>query len=136
MSRPAQIEPRWLVGLMSQWVLRQTREGAGGLGFPSRCPMMAEAVGNPARARLPVGFSGVDFRDLEAALQALHAHRVEWWVAMMMYYRPWSIASLELQGFPFGCRVYRDRRQRAHAWVADHMEAAKTGAERHMALPA
>lgn len=116
----ADIQPRWLVSLMCQWALRERAVQDGGLGYPKKVAFLLIPSGTDTHTD-PTGQSAQDFADLDAALEACRADRLELWVTMMMYYKPWAVASLVAEGYPFGNSTYFKRLHIAHAWVSDNI---------------
>jgi hypothetical protein len=113
----ADIQPRWLVSLMCQWAVRQLAEQDGGLGYPKKVAFLLIPSGNDSHTD-PTAQSAKDFADLSAALEACRAERLELWVTMMMYYKPWMVAALSAEGYPFGNSTYFKRLHIAHAWIS------------------
>lgn len=116
----ADIQPRWLVSLMCQWALRERAVQDGGLGYPKKAAFLLIHSNTPARVD-PTGESAQDFRDLDAALEACRTDRIELWVTMMMYYKPWAVLALQAEGYPFGNSTYFKRLHIAHGWVSAHI---------------
>lgn len=111
------IQPRWLVSLMCQWARRELSAQDGGLGYPKKAAFLLIHSASPARTD-PTGESAQDFRDLDEALEECRAQRIEQWAALMMYYKPWSIAGLQAEGFPFAPnQVYFSNLHKAHSCI-------------------
>jgi len=87
MGRPAKLEPRWLVGLLNQWALRDDRNRSRGIGYYSVNPMLKDGIPGRARSFEPTGFCEQDFTDAEKAIEALEQnHRL----AVVRYFKPWA----------------------------------------------
>jgi hypothetical protein len=125
MGKRIQLEPGWLVGLLSQWALHDLRSQTGGLGYASGSSWMRGLKSSPASSIDPTGFAARDFRDVEAAMEDLRQTGVNLWAALMMYYRPWCVDAFRAEGFPFQTSTYYDRLHRGHAEVAVFMGQMK-----------
>ena len=117
MARNAEIEPRWLVSLMCQWVRRQNALEDGALGYPAKSSFLTIGVQRSDRID-PTEFCARDFDELEAALRELLNTKPDQWAAMMMYYRPWSINALKGEGWPFGNSTYYQRLHSGHKRIS------------------
>lgn len=111
------IQPRWLVSLMCQWARRELSAQDGGLGYPKKAAFLLIHSASPARTD-PTGESAQDFRDLDASLEACRNDRIELWVTMMMYYKPWSVIAFQAEGYPFGNSTYFKRLHIAHDLIS------------------
>ncbi len=116
----ADIQPRWLVSLMCQWARRQLAAQDGGLGYPKKSAFLLIHSSTPARVD-PTGECAQDFRDLDAALKECSVKRPELLAAIAMYYKPWGIAALQAEGWPFGNSTYFSRLHIAHKWISEFM---------------
>jgi hypothetical protein len=125
MGKRIQLEPGWLVGLLSQWALHDLRSQTGGLGYASGSSWMRGLKSSPASSIDPTGFAARDFRDVEAAMEDLRQTGVNLWAALMMYYRPWCVDAFRAEGFPFQTSTYYERLHRGHAEVAVFMAQMK-----------
>jgi hypothetical protein len=121
MGKPADIEPRWLVSLMCQWVRRLDDLDSGALGYPSQAAFLT--IGRATSAVTdPTEFSAREFAELEKALEECRDLELALWAAMMMYYKPWCVESFKAEGWPFAPnRVYWDNLKRAHQWVSSRI---------------
>lgn len=113
----ADYQPRWLVSLMCQWARRELAGQDGGLGYPKKAAFLLIHSNTPAKVD-PTGESAQDFRELDEALELCRATRLELWVTMMMYYKPWAVAALQAEGYPFGSSTYFKRLHIAHLWIS------------------
>jgi hypothetical protein len=125
MGRRVDLEPRWLVGLLSQWAMHDLRTQTGGLGYASGSSWMRGLKSSPASSVDPTGYAARDFRDVEAAMDDLRHTGVNLWAAMMMYYRPWVVNAFRGEGYPWQNSTYYDRLHRAHSLVALQMNAIR-----------
>lgn len=116
----ADINPRWLVSLMCQWARRELSSQDGGIGYPKKAAFLLIHSNTPAKVD-PTGDSAQDFRDLDSALEACRSERIELWVTMMMYYKPWAIAALAAEGYPFGNSTYFKRLHLAHTYISNNI---------------
>ena len=116
----ADYQPRWLVSLMCQWARRELAGQDGGLGYPKKSAFLLIHSSTSARVD-PTGESAQDFRELDEALEACRRDRAELWVTMMMYYKPWAIAGLQAEGYPFGNSTYFSRLHIAHKWISQQI---------------
>jgi hypothetical protein len=129
MGRRIELEPRWLVGLLVRWALRDTpgRE----LGYASGCGWMRGLKSSPATAiESPTGYTGLDVDECEKAMVWLHEAYQPLWASVMMYYKAWTIQALVAEGFPFGAgnKTYYNRLHEAHSKLAsklDEMQAIR-----------
>jgi hypothetical protein len=129
MGRRVELNPAWLVSLLSQWALHDLRSQTGGLGYASGSSWMRGLKSSPASSIDPTGYAARDFRDVEAAMEDLRVNGVNLWAALMMYYRPWAVAAFQNEGYPFQNSTYYDRLHRGHAEVAVFMGAARNRRE-------
>ena len=116
----ADFQPRWLVSLMCQWSRRELSCQDGGIGYPKKAAFLLVHSSNPVSTD-PTGESAKDFRELDAALEDCRHKRIELWVTLMMYYKPWAIAALQAEGYPFGNSTYFKRLHLAHKYVSEHI---------------
>ena len=125
MAKRAQLNPAWLVSLLSQWAIHDLRTQTGGLGYASGSSWMRGLKSSPASSIDPTGFAARDFRDVESAMNDLRVTKTNLWAAVTMYYKPWAVAGFKAEGFPFGNRLYFDRLHRAHKELAETMEVIR-----------
>lgn len=118
-----QINPAWLVSLMSRWSLRQLRGETSALGYPSKAAGFSEKTTGGYSHTNPTAFGVEDFRDLDAALKDLCVNRQWQFAAMMMYYKPWIVQNMKGEGYPFNDSTYYKRLHSAHEYVARLMDA-------------
>ena len=116
MAKP-DYQPRWLVSLMCQWARRELAAQDGGLGYPKKAAFLLIHASSPARVD-PTGECARDFRELDDALRKCMENRIELWISLMMYYKPWCIQAFVAEGYPFGNSTYFARLHLAHAYVA------------------
>lgn len=111
----ADYQPRWLVSLMCQWARRELAGQDGGLGYPKKAAFLLIHSNTPAKVD-PTGESAQDFRELDEALELCRLNHLPLWAALMMYYKPWSIAGLRAEGFPFAPnQIYFTNLHKAHS---------------------
>jgi hypothetical protein len=130
MGRRIDIEPRWLVGLLVRWALRDVpgRE----LGYASGCGWMRGLKSSPATAiDSPTGYTGTDVDECERAMVWLHEAYQPLWAATMMYYKARTIQALQAEGFPFGPgnKTYYNRLHEAHTKLASKLDEMKASRE-------
>lgn len=125
MGKRIQLEPGWLVGLLSQWALHDLRSQTGGLGYASGSSWMRGLKSSPASSIDPTGFAARDFREVEGAMRDLMRTRKELWAAVSMYYKPWAVEGFRKEGFPFNDRLYWTRLHRGHELLAETMDAIR-----------
>lgn len=125
MGKRLQLEPGWLVSLLSQWAIHDLRSQTGGLGYASGSSWMRGLKSSPASSIDPTGFAARDFRDVEAAMDNLRGAEPHWWAAVSMYYKPWVVAGFRGEGYPFNDSRYYDRLHRGHKRLADLMDEIK-----------
>ena len=121
-------QPGWLVGLMSQWALRELAVQDRTLGYPRKACGFSEKTTGGYNHSDPTAFQARDFTDLERALGQLRDAHPAQMAAMMMYYKAWTVRALIEEGWPFGNSTYYDRLHRAHAWVSAVMNEMKQAA--------
>lgn len=109
----AQINPGWLVALMTRWASRRPA-----IGYPTKSTGFSERTSGGYDHSTPMDFCADDYTDLEAALNVLREIKPEQFAAMMMYYKPWVIKSLQAEGHAFGNSTYYQRLHAAHSFVA------------------
>lgn len=92
MPRKPELEPRWLVGLLHQWAMRELYGSTKGLGYYSVNPMLKDGIPTQARSYEPTGYSHEDFRELEVALKEMMvAEELKYeFLAVMRYVKPWK----------------------------------------------
>lgn len=125
-----QINPAWLVSLMSRWAIRQLAGESGALGYPRKACGFSEKTTGGYNHTNPCAFGVEDFRDLDNALADLMGQHQAQFVAMMMYYKPWVVQAMRGEGWPFNNSTYYKRLHAAHAFVADHMDSVNLRIER------
>ncbi len=89
MSRPPQLDPAWLIGLLMAWSRRTTRDS--GLGYPTECIYLKERTGNPQRSYEPTGYSGAEITEVGRAVDQLRLMRK---LAVMRYCKPWMVVAI------------------------------------------
>ena len=92
MSRPPQLEPAWLVGLLLAWSRRETRDN--GLGYYRVNPMLRDGIPTPARSYEPTGYGGTE---VDAVGRAVASLRIMRRTAVMRYCRPWMIPAIDAE---------------------------------------
>ena len=121
-----QINPAWLVSLMTRWALRQLAGETSSLGYPGKSAGFSEKTTGGYNHSNPTAFGVEDFRDLEAVLEVM-AHERKWqYITMMMYYKPWTVKQAVEQGFPFGNSTYYKRLHSAHEYVARELDSVNS----------
>lgn len=114
--------PAWLVSLMARWSIKQLRVESGALGYPQKaCGFSEKTTGGYSHSD-PVSFNADDFADLEIALDALRLKHESQCVALLMYYKPWCVAAMTAEGWPFNNSTYYKRLHAAHDFVATAMD--------------
>lgn len=127
MARTADIEPRWLVSLMSVWARGERARDNGHNGYPKQVAWLVirgDSVSSPD----PTSFCVQDFTELERALEELREAHLGQFVAMMMYYKPWGIRAAVAEGWPFGDSTYYKRLHAGHAKVAASIDRLREAA--------
>ncbi len=125
MGKRIELNPGWLVGLLSQWAIHDLRSQTGGLGYASGSGWMRGLKSSPSSSIDPTGYAARDFRDVESAMDDLMRNGTNLWAAMMMYYRPWVVEAFKAEGYPFGNSTFYERLHRGHAEVAGTLERAR-----------
>lgn len=92
MSRKPTLEPRWLVGLLSAWARRTSRDK--GLGYPTLCPMLKDGVPGRVRSYEPTGYGDADLKDIDQAVSQLDVMRR---LAVMRYFKPWMARAIDAE---------------------------------------
>lgn len=90
MSRQAQLEPAWLIGLLMAWSRRETRDS--GLGYYRINPMLRDGIPTQARSYEPTGYGGVE---LEAVGKAVEGLRLMRRLAVLRYCQPWMAPAMD-----------------------------------------
>jgi hypothetical protein len=116
MAKPADIEPRWLVSLMSVWARGERARDNGHSGYPNKVAWLSIPGGGTSPD--PTGFCAQDFTELNDALEELRESALPQLVAMIMYYKPWGVQACIAEGWPFGDSTYYQRLHAGHAKVA------------------
>lgn len=124
----AQLNPGWLVSLMTRWAKRQLAGETGALGYPRKAVGFSEKTTGGYNHSIPCDFNASDFQDLEVALNALRAQHVHQYVTLMMYYKPWTINAAREEGYSVGNSTYYKRLHAAHWFVAERMDYIKAEA--------
>lgn len=122
--------PGWLVSLMCRWSIRQLAGETGSLGYPKKACGFSEKTTGGYNHTEPMGFSIEDFKGLDAALNELRDTHQAQHIAMMMYYKPWVVVAMQLDGWPFGNSTYYKRLHSAHDFVAIKMRKVVDKAEK------
>lgn len=121
MGKHADIEPRWLVSLLCQWVRHDMAKQDGSLGYPSKAAFLT--IGSAKMVRTdPTEFCARDYRQLEAAIETMRVKKPHQWAALMMYYKPWTIDALKGEGWPFGDKTYYNRLHAVHRDIAEILD--------------
>lgn len=124
MSRKSTLEPGWLVSMLTCWVRHCIKLMDSGLGYPNKTTYLKDYQ---PRNRSSYGgvslfnYDADDFLHVEQAMQDLSQQRPELYVAVTMYYKPWTVNSFVAQGFPFKTRNYYYRLHDAHEWLAGEL---------------
>ena len=88
MSKRATVNPRWLDCMLIGWGLASIRSS----GWYTINPMLQDGIPTGFRSREPTGLCVEDYRDLEAAIDALPLnHRC----AVTRAYKPWTAQQIE-----------------------------------------
>ena len=90
MSRAPQLEPAWLIGLLMAWSRRTSRDN--GLGYPTVCVMLKDAIASPARSYEPTGYGGAEVDAVGVAVAKLRKMRM---LAVMRYCKPWMCRAID-----------------------------------------
>ena len=130
MGKRLELNPAWLVGLLSQWALHDLRTETRGLGFASGSGWMRGLKSSPASSIDPTGYAARDFREVEEAMDWMRQEKQELWIAVNMYYKPWGVQAARDEGWPFANSTYYERLHRGHAELVTFMNA------RERAIPA
>jgi hypothetical protein len=125
MGKRIELQPAWLVQLLTMWVRKEFAAELGHLGYASGSSWMRGLKASPASSIDPTGFAARDFGDLEAALRYMEEAHANQLAAVLMYYKPWKIKACEAQGHPFGNSTFYERLHRGHKLIADHMDLIK-----------
>lgn len=119
MSKRATVKPEWLDAMLVAWGMAGVRQA---LGFAAISPMFRERIPTPARSYEPTGFCGQDWRDLEAAIEALDdKHQL----VLIRAYKPWAardVESILAERYQVGERTWRNWLHEA----ADQLSASMT----------
>ena len=94
MSRPVQLEPRWLVSLLAAWAQRSLSEQTRAVGWYSICPMLQSGIPGSARSYEPTGYSDGDHKATAAAIDLL---TIEHRMAVARHFKPWAKAAIEAE---------------------------------------
>lgn len=99
MPRKPELEPRWLVGLLHQWAMRELYGSTKGLGYYSVNPMLKDGIPTQARSYEPTGYSHGDFRELEHAMKEMaEAPRLKFeLLAVVRYVKPWKAKDIDAE---------------------------------------
>jgi hypothetical protein len=93
MSRPAEIEPRWLVGLIVAWAGREFHSQSRSLGWYVVCPMLKGGIPTGQRRSYePTGYSGFEVDRVSKLIAALPEAQK---LAVCWYFRPAMRAAIE-----------------------------------------
>jgi len=68
MSKRATVQPAWLDAMLLSWGRVKVKEA---LGFPTESFMFKERIPSPARSYEPTGYSAIDYKELEAAIERM-----------------------------------------------------------------
>ena len=94
MPRRPELEPRWLVGLLHRWAMRELAGQTRSIGWYRLNPMLKEGIPVRAESHEPTGYSGRDFSDLERAMRQISDRQL---LAIVRYVMPWRARSLDEQ---------------------------------------
>lgn len=95
MSRTAQLEPRWLIGLLVLWASRELHAQSRSLGWYAICPMLKGGIPTGQRQSYePTGYSGFELERVGKLIDALpDAQRL----AVCWYFRVGMRDAIEAQ---------------------------------------
>ena len=95
MSRPAELEPRWLVGLLVAWAAREFHGQTRALGWYAICPMIKGGVPTGQRQSYePTGYSGFEVDRVGRLVAALPDAQK---LAVCWYFRVAMRAAIEAE---------------------------------------
>lgn len=94
MARKPELHPAWLVGLLHQWASRKRAEQSRSVGWYSINPMLKEGIPVRAESYEPTGYSGHDFRQLDAAMQLIDRRYL---AAVVRYVLPEKARGLDIE---------------------------------------
>lgn len=88
MGRKADLNPRWLVGLLNRWAVRDDRDRSRGLGYYTTNPMLRAGMPMSARtSQEPMDYCDEDYVDVQIAVDGLE---INLRMAVVRYFKPWS----------------------------------------------
>lgn len=128
MPRKPELEPRWLVGLLHQWAMRDLYGSMKGLGYYSVNPMLKDGIPTQARSYEPTGYSHEDFRELELVMTGMAAadeYKFEI-LAVMRYVKPWKAAEIDREN-PRETRLWLRDLKNGLASIDSKMRRLTTG---------
>jgi hypothetical protein len=96
MAKQIELEPRWLVSLLSSWAKRSLSEQTRAVGWYSICPMLQSGIPGKARSYEPTGYSEGDHK---ATADAINLLDLEHRMAVARHFKPWAKAAIEAE-FP------------------------------------
>jgi len=92
MARPAELNPRWLVGLLARWAYVTLHEQTRGIGWYKINPMLKEGIPTQAQPYDPTGYGRDEINMVEPAIAQLDEMRR---LAVLRYFKPWMKAEIE-----------------------------------------
>lgn len=121
MGKAADIEPRWLVSLLTQWARHELASERHHKGYPTKAAGFSEKTTGGYNHTDPTALSAKDFRELEKAIEECRQSEPNLCAALMMFYKPWGVKVAQAAGFPFGNSTYYERLHRGHKYIAGLM---------------
>jgi len=121
MARQPTLGPAWLIGLLTQWGRRELYDMDKGLGYYSINPMLKDGIATPARSFEPIGYSSLDFSDLERNLKLLRKKQL---LAVMRYAKPWKAASID-EEYPLDTDTWLHHLKNALEVLTTRLDAEK-----------
>jgi hypothetical protein len=122
MGKRIELNPAWLVSLLSQWAIHDLRSQTGGLGYASGSSWMRGLKSSPASSIDPTGYAARDFGDVEQAMDWLRESHLNQWAAVNMYHKAWVIDTFRREGFPFQNTTYFDRLHKGYSLLGHFIE--------------
>jgi hypothetical protein len=99
MAKRSTVQPVWLDRMLVQWGIRSLKIEISGLGYPRKCPMLAEGIPTQARSYEPTGYSELDFQQLDTAIAKLDR---KYLLVVSRAYKPWYAESAAIELAPYG----------------------------------
>lgn len=119
MSRRATVQPPWLDAMLLSWGRIKVKDA---LGYPTESIMFKERIPAQTRSYEPTGYSAVDYKELESAIERLDP---KFQLVIIRCFKPWTAVAVEHElrsRYAVGDRTWRNWLHEGAAMLAADMQ--------------